>query len=762
MLFVNGLAIGLDGRAIVSEVSVASNIIFSALLQSSLTPEIAAGSPTPTYSRASIGNVLAYEAYAAPPVVEEFAYANGNLSTVGAAVWNMTKTGSPECVVASQRLSADVAGPAGRSFYWPKSWASVGSQPHYSEGLIYTCGQTMFVGANYSGATGSVASGYYAQMPSTAGESVNMGFVKNGALTPLFGTLTTVVNGDRIGIYYDPSRPEIVDLYKNGVYQSSHDFSTDIGAGLPQGGVPFIGGATAGGNLGKFESVQITPNLPGSAPDRLTLITAIVNEARFTGARKLFNNSWVDTFSNGDHITPANGGDPSVCDENGPFGYLAEGAGTNLYLQSNNFLAPNWVQFQTTDVTQNAGIAPDGTNTAWLVKVTATASSYTWFSQSVGALANATVSCYFKAEASARVSIGVGSSAEDISEFNLDTQTIVLGANMASGSITPAGNGWYRCAVTRKDLPSSDPTYLGLFQASGQPESFYIWGAQFEAAITPSSYIPTTTGTVTRNNDLLTYASAGNIDNTVGTLVAEYQTPNVTFSGTFGVVANGSSNGWLRGYDNRCYMTQEPVDYNLAYAFQPNRMNVVKGAWSGTTRKLQLDENQIRTAAFSGNMGVTPQMNMAAPAGAGTSGIIRRVQISNIDLSTRSTTAVPFAIDPSDSFLGGWRYRDGDAALRVIDDIGETIGDVHLAGMRINEAGELYIYMTDAAAPETPVYIDGILTTHAGAMCCNTGKAIDHWVHGWPVAADGSVCVTPTATPVSPGAFNIAFNDAFD
>jgi hypothetical protein len=110
----------------------------------------------------------------------------------------------------------------------------------------------------------------------------------------------------------------------------------------------------------------------------------------------------------------------------------------------------------------------------------------------------------------------------------------VSGSVVASGdcvaSIENYGNGWFRCRITATaDLTGS--SFLGIYTASGTSVSYIgngsgsvqVWGAQAEASSIPTSYIPTTTGSITRNADVVTLSGAvsGCIGQTEGTIYAE-------------------------------------------------------------------------------------------------------------------------------------------------------------------------------------------------------------------------------------------------
>lgn len=100
--------------------------------------------------------------------------------------------------------------------------------------------------------------------------------------------------------------------------------------------------------------------------------------------------------------------------------------------------------------------------------------------------------------------------------FNLinGTVTATTGAQYSSSSITAFQNGWYRVSLTFNSLGgTSGPTiYMNQGVAGGAGgeiytgdgvSGIYIWGAQLEAGAFATSYIPTTTTSLTRNADVV-------------------------------------------------------------------------------------------------------------------------------------------------------------------------------------------------------------------------------------------------------------------
>ena len=200
-----------------------------------------------------------------------------------------------------------------------------------------------------------------------------------------------------------------------------------------------------------------------------------------------------------------------------PLGLLIEEARTNLLQYSEDFAGSYWTKGSIT-ISPNNAIAPDGSASAdkivpnaindrnHIIYKNITRSTLDAFSLFVKPAGFDYVSLILQASANTD-SMGV--------QFNLLTGTVVTSQN-ANGIIQDVGNGWYRVTVTPTTsttfyyaviqpndgtAPNTSDFFRSTFTGNGS-DGVYLWGAQFEQGAFPTSYIPTSGSTVTRNSDL--------------------------------------------------------------------------------------------------------------------------------------------------------------------------------------------------------------------------------------------------------------------
>ena len=202
-------------------------------------------------------------------------------------------------------------------------------------------------------------------------------------------------------------------------------------------------------------------------------------------------------------------------------GFLIEEQRTNLVLRSEDF-STSWSITGTASIGTNTVVAPDGTLTAdkFVLGDTITSGGAAIL-QTVTKSAVATtytVSLYIKAGEfnTLRLIFRDTASAANYVQayFNAATGVIASGPTAAgtftnaSATITPVGNGWYRCTLTgTTSTETSVNTRIFNYQdgtgaATGNGYSgIYIWGTQLEAGAFPTSYIKTVASQATRNAD---------------------------------------------------------------------------------------------------------------------------------------------------------------------------------------------------------------------------------------------------------------------
>jgi hypothetical protein len=182
-------------------------------------------------------------------------------------------------------------------------------------------------------------------------------------------------------------------------------------------------------------------------------------------------------------------------------------ATTNLFLQSNGF-DTTWTNANSSE-TSASGIAPDGSNTAWLLQDTLDGSASVHnISQTISFNSGTayTFSLYAKANSIEGMHWLLPSAAFGVdtrANYDLINGTTAVTAGTATAAIQNAGGGWYRCIITATATASASSgiQIRTMKIVSGSLSSFYqgdgtgtilIWGAQLEPSTTVGEYIPTT------------------------------------------------------------------------------------------------------------------------------------------------------------------------------------------------------------------------------------------------------------------------------
>lgn len=216
-------------------------------------------------------------------------------------------------------------------------------------------------------------------------------------------------------------------------------------------------------------------------------------------------------------------------------GLLIEESRPNLLAQSSGFNTGSWTVANAT-ITGSATTSPDGTNNASKLAENTTSSTdhplYTPGATTVTAGAAYTVSFYLKQSERTWAAVGIFDGGWLRAYFNLATGVVGTVAAGTTATITPAGSGFYRCTITRTMATTS--AYAGVWTANADNSFSYagtvgsgifVWGAQLEAGAFATSYIPTTTTSLTRNADDVSMTGTNFTswyNQSAGTLVARF------------------------------------------------------------------------------------------------------------------------------------------------------------------------------------------------------------------------------------------------
>ena len=227
-------------------------------------------------------------------------------------------------------------------------------------------------------------------------------------------------------------------------------------------------------------------------------------------------------------------------------GLLIEEARTNLFTYSEDFSDASWVKSNAT-ITTDAVVSPSNVQNADKIVEAATTGSH--FFEKVVAVTSGTLytwSGFFKAGERPSVSLTAFTNANHTATFNLITGTASTPVN-ATSAITNFGNGWYRCSITL----TSGSTGTGFFDtyinngtsasyAGNGTSGIYAWGAQLEAGAFATSYIPTTTASLTRNADVATMTGTNFsswFNASEGAIVAQAARANIPVSNSTNILA---------------------------------------------------------------------------------------------------------------------------------------------------------------------------------------------------------------------------------
>ena len=183
---------------------------------------------------------------------------------------------------------------------------------------------------------------------------------------------------------------------------------------------------------------------------------------------------------------------------------LLEPQRTNLLIRSEELDNGSWSKSGST-VSADQIVSPDGTTDAdKIVESNTNAQHFIIQSISLTASTTYTISAYLKAGERTKATIRARTIGGDF-----DSLIDLVAGTTDFGTLTSVGNGWFRFARTITTGTGTATQSVQIFTRITGSQTYqgdgtsgvYVWGTQLEAGSFVSSYIPTTTASVTRNAD---------------------------------------------------------------------------------------------------------------------------------------------------------------------------------------------------------------------------------------------------------------------
>jgi hypothetical protein len=311
-------------------------------------------------------------------------------------------------------------------------------------------------------------------------------------------------------------------------------------------------------SLFESASLVVTPN--GAKASKLYAIKPTsgagdLSVTRATTATRVNSAGLIESVAvNVPRLDYTNGSCPSI---------LVEPQRTNVLLRSQEFDNVAWLTFRSS-VSSNATISPDGTtnaekliqqsgvNDAGGIYQLLTISNSTVYTYSFFAKADGFNFCFLRLS---------NSPSDFYAWFNLSTGTVgSTSGGTTSSSIVSYGNGWYRCSMTFTSvgITAIPHIYIGNSNGSDQTpgangvKGIFAYGAQIEAGSCATSYIPTTSASVTRNADVISKTGISSlIGQTEGTIFVDfiangkYATSGSEASNLIATLSDGTSSNWI-------------------------------------------------------------------------------------------------------------------------------------------------------------------------------------------------------------------------
>lgn len=213
-------------------------------------------------------------------------------------------------------------------------------------------------------------------------------------------------------------------------------------------------------------------------------------------------------------LVPANTPAFDYSDGSGCPALLVEGVSTNLLTYSEDFSNPSWTK-NSLVLTPNYGLAPNGT-----LSSTRIIFSGGYIFKSVLNYTNESTSIYIKGKLGEKIAFGKA-------------------VSVGGGDLYTLTGDWQRLEYLSSN--SGTAIVINDFAAGTTAHDIEVWGAQLEVGTEATSYIPTTTTSVTRAADIETVTTPSGVTSITETIGGVEQTPITVIPTTY-QIPNGLIN----------------------------------------------------------------------------------------------------------------------------------------------------------------------------------------------------------------------------
>jgi hypothetical protein len=273
-------------------------------------------------------------------------------------------------------------------------------------------------------------------------------------------------------------------------------------------------------------SLVVTPN--GTKAGKLYSVVPSsgagdLSVTRATTATRVNSSGLIESVaSNVPRLDYTNGSCPSI---------LVEPQRTNISLYSEQFDNASWSKVTTT-ILANEIVSPDGTLSADKLQEDNSNAQHRIDQTTTSVIGTNTFSVFAKKAERNFIFLRIGTSG---AHFNL-TDGSISSISGVTAYIEEYNNGWFKCIITRTSTVVNEIVRINIIEnapitnyqgISGY--GIYIWGAQLEAGSYATSYIPTTSASVTRNADVISKTGISSlIGQTEGTLFVDFDYDGVS------------------------------------------------------------------------------------------------------------------------------------------------------------------------------------------------------------------------------------------